>query len=485
MMLQRAPQRAIIWGFGEPSKLTTLQIKNKTYTTISRAELENDSGESIWSIVRDPISDEGPYDIHVTQKLANGSLFTISLHDVLFGDVWICSGQSNMQMAVTDIFNATKEINNAGKYPKIRVFTVASKLSHTPVEELLGITQNWSVASPQSIGGPSYTYMSAVCWLYGRMIHESLDGRPIGLIATSFSAAAIELWMPPEVVQDCGISLNNTILLPIYGQPVTWVNVSNSYVFNTMIYPFTRMVIYGTIWYQGEANGGYHTDKYACTFAKMIQYWRQTWNYRTGNLTDLYFPFGFVQLSTWSNTSTLIDAFTILRWHQTFDVGYVPNNVVPKVFMAVTLDLRDDPNSYHPRNKHDVAYRLSRSGLAVAYNQQVEFQGPIVSSVSYSNGSTTVNITYMAVQDIDLRNSNGFEVCCKGSKCHDDSLWVPATISSKNALTITLTLSSSCIGQSLFGLRYLWRTTPCPFKQALLYSYTDRNLPSPPYLKFF
>jgi len=107
-------------------------------------------------------------------------------------------------------------------------------------------------------------------------------------------------------------------------------------------------------------------------------------------------------------------------------VGYVPNNVVPKVFMAATMDLRDDPNGLveifyvlfkkilpfrgHPRYKHDVGYRLSRSGLAIAYGQQVEFQGPIVESVTYSSGSQTVNITYTAVSNIELRNANGFDV---------------------------------------------------------------------------
>ncbi|CAF1432135.1 unnamed protein product [Rotaria sordida] len=485
MVLQRAPLKAVIWGFGEANKLTTLQINNKIYTTISRAEPANNLGESIWTVILDPVSDEGPFDIQITQPLTNGTLYNITLRDVLFGDVWICSGQSNMQMAVIDIFNATEEINNASKYPKIRVFTAALKPSDTPIEELLGIVENWSAASPESIGGPSFTYMSAVCWLYGRMIHEALGGRPIGLIATSWGGTAIELWMPPEALHDCGISSNEKISLQPYDQSSEIVSLSNSNLFNAMIYPFTRMVVYGAIWYQGEANAGYNTEKYACTFSKMIQSWRQTWNDRTSDLTDPNFPFGFVQLSTWSNTSTQVGGFPIIRWHQTFDVGYVPNNVVPKVFMAVALDLRDDPNGIHPRTKHDVGYRLSRSGLAVAYNQEVEYQGPIVSSVSYSSGSETINITYTGVQNIDLRNPNGFEVCCQGSKCTNDSLWVPATVSSKNALTITLTISNSCVGQQLYGLRYLWRETPCPFKQAALYSYTDRNLPSPPYIKLF
>jgi sialate O-acetylesterase len=116
----------------------------------------------------------------------------------------------------------------------------------------------------------------------------------------------------------------------------------------------------------------------------------------------------------------------MLRWEQTFNVGYVPNNIVPKVFMAVALDLRDDANqsvkifciflktmylfSIHPRTKEDVGYRLSRAGLAIAYNQQVEFQGPIVQNVAYTSGGSTVDITYTAVSSIELRNPNGFEV---------------------------------------------------------------------------
>jgi sialate O-acetylesterase len=129
----------------------------------------------------------------------------------------------------------------------------------------------------------------------------------------------------------------------------------------------------------------------------------------------------------------LVGGYPSLRYHQTFDVGYVPNNVVPNVFMAVALDLRDDPNglveifcsllksvhsfSVHPRYKHDVGYRLSRSGLAIAYGQQVEFQGPIVQNVAYSNGSQTINITYTAVSSIELRNPIGFEVSIVLSYC--------------------------------------------------------------------
>jgi sialate O-acetylesterase len=205
MVLQRAPQRAIVWGFGDPSTLTTLRMDDKIYTTMSHSEPANAQNESIWSVTLDPVSDEGPFDIHVSQPLANGTLVTITLHDVLFGDVWICSGQSNMQLTVSLIYNATEEIANAGNFPKIRLFTAALVPSETPLEELVRIRLNWAVASSQSVGGPDWFYMSAVCWLYGRMIHQALGGRPIGLIATTWAGTSIEVWMPPKALEDCDI----------------------------------------------------------------------------------------------------------------------------------------------------------------------------------------------------------------------------------------------------------------------------------------
>jgi hypothetical protein len=77
------------------------------------------------------------------------------------------------------------------------------------------------------------------------------------------------------------------------------------------------------------------------------------------------------------------------------------------------------------------------------------------------------------------------KVCCQGNQCSNDDIWIPATISSKDGLTITVTVPSSCFGQHLYGVRYLWHETPCHFKQAALYSCTDANLPSPPYIKLF
>jgi len=203
MVLQRGPQSAIIWGYSDPDTLITLEMNDKIYTTMSRKEPANEQNESIWSATLDPVYDEGSYTVQVRHTLANGTVVAIKIDDVLFGDVWICSGQSNMQMTVSLIYNATQEIANAANYPKIRILTTSLIPSAIPVEELLGINLNWAVASPASVGGPDWNYMSAVCWLYGRMIHEALNGRPIGLISTTWGGTPIEYWAPPQALHDC------------------------------------------------------------------------------------------------------------------------------------------------------------------------------------------------------------------------------------------------------------------------------------------
>jgi sialate O-acetylesterase len=179
-------------------------MNNKVYRTMSSSTPSaNSVGDSIWSVTLDAQTEEGPFQVKVTKTLANGTLETITLDDVLFGDVWICSGQSNMQFSVGGMYNASVEIENANKYPKIRLFTVSDTQATTPQEEILAIGLKWSVASNMTVGSG---YTSAVCWLYGRMVHEGLGGRPMGLIHTSWGGTYIEYWTPPEVLSDCGLA---------------------------------------------------------------------------------------------------------------------------------------------------------------------------------------------------------------------------------------------------------------------------------------
>jgi sialate O-acetylesterase len=205
MILQRAPQRAIVWGYADDFNIPiTLTMNNKVYHTISSSTLSADLvGASIWSVTLDAQTEEGPFQVKVTHPLANGTLETITLNDILFGDVWLCSGQSNMEFPVNAMFNASIEIANANNYPKIRLFTVGMTEALVPQEEIITIWMPWSVASNKTV---AWNSISAVCWLYGRMLHENLGGRPIGLIHSSQGGTVIELWSPPEALKDCGIT---------------------------------------------------------------------------------------------------------------------------------------------------------------------------------------------------------------------------------------------------------------------------------------
>jgi sialate O-acetylesterase len=204
MVLQRAPQKAIVWGYADSFDAPIiLTINNKIYRTKTSSSAVNELGESTWSVTLDAQTEEGPFQVKVTHSLPNGTLETITLDDILFGDVWVCSGQSNMSFSVSGMYNGSVEIENAAKYPKIRLFTAARNQSDMAQEELLAIWLNWTAASPVSVNS---SYTSAVCWLYGRMIQEELGGRPIGLVHTSWGGTPIELWSPPEVLKDCGIT---------------------------------------------------------------------------------------------------------------------------------------------------------------------------------------------------------------------------------------------------------------------------------------
>ena len=173
-------------------------MNNKVYHTMSYLSSADDTNASIWSVTLDAQTEEGPFQVKVTHPLANGTLATIQLNDV-----WVCSGQSNMGFSLNRMFNASIEIENAYKYPKIRLFSVMPTQSYIPQEEVLSISLQWSIASNNSVASGAN---SAVCWLYGRMIHEGLGGRPIGLVHASWGGTSIEWWSPPEALKECNVT---------------------------------------------------------------------------------------------------------------------------------------------------------------------------------------------------------------------------------------------------------------------------------------
>ncbi|XP_071113686.1 sialate O-acetylesterase-like [Haliotis cracherodii] len=483
MVLQQAPRKAAIWGYASKEGETiTLSIsgKGEVNTTSFNGPMAT---TPVWSVQLPAIDAGGPYNITATSS--EGS---IVLTDVLFGDVWICSGQSNMQFTLNMGFNSSEEVADAVNHPNIRVFTVAWEGSSVEQYDLLNVNETWSVPNNESVNGPAWSYFSEVCWLYGKYLSSHLK-YPIGLIATSYGGTRVEAWSGPDVFKQCGVSaINKNGDVNPNSPSVLW---------NAMARPFVNMTIYGAIWYQGEANAGSPTmDMYSCMFPAMIDDWRDKFHQGSGGQTDPAFPFGFVQLAPWRDNDTLTTGFTDIRWHQTADYGYVPNARMKNTFMAVAMDLPDFSSPYtgiHPRDKQDVSMRLCTAGLAVAYNQTrySKFNGPLPSWFTLWIADGILQIDYdNKTTVLEIRSTSGFEITCtnvsrRTSGDWDDTSWFPLPITSHNATSVTLNYSQICPwskAKTVSVIRYAWRESPCPFKQCAVYN-KESGYPAPPFIK--
>ncbi|XP_010076573.1 PREDICTED: sialate O-acetylesterase, partial [Pterocles gutturalis] len=185
-----------------------------------------------------------------------------------------------------------------------------------------------------------------------------------------------------------------------------------SVLWNAMIHPLLNMTLRGIAWYQGESNAFLHTDRYNCSFPALAADWRRAFHAGSAGQTEPLLPFGFVQLSTYRWRSR-DDAFPRLRWHQTADLGTVPNPKLPATFMAVTMDLGDKHSPYgsiHPRDKQNVAYRLHLGARAVAYGEKnLVFQGPSPTRAVLEVTKGQLNVPYTQELVWRRRDAPAFE----------------------------------------------------------------------------
>ncbi|KAM6988355.1 sialate O-acetylesterase-like [Tautogolabrus adspersus] len=456
MVLQKSPERAVLWGYGPEGAQVTLFLIGPTNQKASPVSVT----KGIWRVTIDPVEAGGPY--NVTAAIENS---TATLTDVLFGDVWLCGGQSNMYFNMTQIFNSSEELAIAAKYPHVRTFMASLRQSKTELTDLPEVELPWAVPTEESVAP-----FSAVCWLFGRYMYKYLN-YPIGLVESCWGGTPVEAWSSLRAVKHCGLE-----------EPEDSPR-GNSVLWNAMIHPLLNLTIKGAIWYQGEANTNYHRDAYNCSFPAMIDDWRMAFHQGSGGQTAPDFPFGFVQLSTNVNVST-DDGFPDIRWHQTADIGYVPNARMKRTFMAVALDLPDKTSPYltiHPRDKQDVAYRLTLGARAVAYYEKhVPFLGPFPKQIL--SDATYVNITYD--QTVSVTPSKViFEICCSGTQdpCGPKSKWVQAPIMHWGPTTVQLYAKLCPVTDVVAALRYAWRDWPCDFKACPIYS-ASGILPAPPFL---
>ncbi|XP_027801292.1 sialate O-acetylesterase isoform X1 [Marmota flaviventris] len=474
MVLQKEPAGAVIWGFGIPGAIVTVTLYQGQEINMKKVTHVK-APSNTWMVVLDPMKPGGPFEMMAQQTFGTRNI-TLKVHDILFGDVWLCSGQSNMQMTVLQIFNATRELSSAAAYQSVRILSVSLIQAEQELEDLDAVDLPWSKPTSENLGQGNFTYMSAVCWLFGRYLYDTLQ-YPIGLISSSWGGTPIEAWSSGRSLKACGI-LNQG---PVPQDSVTGPS-EHSVLWNAMIHPLQNMTLKGVIWYQGESNMNYNRDLYNCTFPALIEDWRQTFHHGSQGQTERFFPFGFVQLSSYLSNDNSDDGFPQIRWHQTADFGSVPNLKMPNTFMAVAMDLcdRNSPfGSIHPRDKETVAYRLHLGARAVAYGEKnLIFQGPLPENIELLAHKGLLNLTYYQQVQVQRQDDKIFEIsCCSDHQCK----WLPVPMSTFSTQTLTLDINS-CYG-TVDALRYAWTLWPCEYKQCPLY-HPSSTLPAPPFIAF-
>ena len=353
MVLQRN-KPIPVWGWADPGEKITIQFNKQVKKTKA-------AKDGSWKIELAQEVAGGPYQLIAIGK--NSVVF----ENVLVGEVWICSGQSNMEWPVKNSDSAAREIRESS-YPMIRHIKVPRTISDTPTKNITA--GEWLEASPSTAGD-----FTAVGYFFARKLFTELK-IPIGLINTSWGGTMVEAWTSREAfekAEDFKNLFGNVTFKEIKdaadkaAKPVS----PNSYptlLYNGMINPLIPFAIKGVLWYQGETNTG-RAYQYRKAFPLMIEDWRK--RFGQGN-----FPFYFVQLASFNasnGNSARGSGWAELREAQTSTLS------LPNTGMVVTMDIGESKD-IHPRNKQDVGARLAAIALNNEYGVKMAFSGPAYES---------------------------------------------------------------------------------------------------------
>ncbi|MEO8237745.1 MAG: sialate O-acetylesterase [Flavobacterium sp.] len=370
MVLQRNSE-VKIWGWANPKEEIKLvsSWNNQEYKVTANNQAQ-------WELKIKTPEAGGPFTISI--KGYN----EVVLKNILIGEVWVCSGQSNMEMSVSwGIDNGDEEAKNAAN-PNIRFFTVPKLTATTPQNNLLG---NWTESTPETMKN-----FSAVGYFFAKRLREDLKNVPIGLISSNWGGTPAEIWIPEEVIQNDPLLLENAKKLneQEYGprQP--------GRAYNAMIYPFVGFKIAGALWYQGESNVG--SAVYDKTLSALITSWRKAWQ------DD--FPFYYVQIAPYK-TGTNNFSNVILRDSQRKLLKEVNNTG-----MVVISDVSDTID-IHPKDKKSVGIRLANLALANTYKTNSNLvNGPVFKDFKTDKNKVIVYFDAAEGLHFATKTSNQFEV---------------------------------------------------------------------------
>lgn len=346
MVLQR-DMAVPVWGWAAAGEEVSVTFGDQTKKTTA-----GENGR--WQVKLDALkaNSEG-------QTLTVAGRNKIELKDVLVGEVWLCSGQSNMEWGLGGSINAQDEIA-ASKHPQIRLFNVPDHVtSAVPQDTVKG---SWKVCEPSSAGG-----FSAVGYFFGRQLQKELKV-PIGLVGSNWGGTLIEPWTSPDGFRSVPELKAISEKVDGYTKETKVGNGSPSAIYNAMIHPLAPFAMRGAIWYQGESNGGEGESYYHKTQA-LVNGWRKLFN------PDL--AFYWVQLANFQKPNEDPaggDGWAKLREAQRKSLA------IKHTGMAVIIDI-GEADDIHPRNKQDVGLRLSQWALHQTYGKQdIVPSGPLYKS---------------------------------------------------------------------------------------------------------
>jgi sialate O-acetylesterase len=415
-----------VWGSADPDEEITVSIAGQTHKTKA-----DDKGE--WRVTLEPLKVGKPLTLVAEGKNR------LERKDMLVGEVWLCSGQSNMEWPLGMTNNGDLEVS-AANHPDIRIVRVKEPGSQTPVEDFKG---EWKVCTPKDIPG-----FSAVGYYFGRELHNQL-GVPIGLIDDSWGGSACEAWIRRDRME--GNPLYDDLIKkwddivknwdakseaeaaewkkqakeakaagkkappnrPLAENPAHG-NFRPANLYHGRLEPVMPYAIRGVIWYQGETNAG-RAYQYRDMFPLMIKSWREDWK-------EGEFPFYWVQLADFMNEKPepQDSAWAELREAQTMTL-----DKLPKTGQAVIIDLGEAAD-IHPKKKLDVGRRLARLALANDYGRSIASKSPRYDSMEKHGDKIVVKLKDVGggIHNVDSKDVEGFAIAGADKKF----VWAKARI---------------------------------------------------------
>lgn len=419
MVLQRNTT-IVLWGWADADEKITI---NSSWL-VEQINVQADK-EGSWSVEVKTTNSKEPQSIKIKSKTSD-----ISLENVLFGEVWLCSGQSNMFQPMKGYegqptFGSALSIaksNNAN----LRLFTVDKVGSKTPLKDIEKYT-GWQQASPDSVSN-----FSAVAYFFGQQLQEILDC-PVGLIHTSWGGSLIQAWMSKTV-------LNSHEKFNIDDKDIKkGTQRIPTVLFNSMINPLIPYTIKGALWYQGESNRK-EPENYKKLFPAMVKDWRTRW--RIGD-----FPFYYVQIAPFlygnNHEFDSVDNSAFIRETQLQCLDLIPNSGI-----AITMDIGDD-YSIHPPKKKEVADRLLFNALNQTYGfKTIDYAAPIYESFDVKEGGIILKFKNAETGLYAYGELTGFEIA------GDDKVFYPAKakiVEKKNVLVKSEKVKNPV------AVRYAWK----------------------------